>query len=521
MFHAKIERRTASAASAPPEKRAWWQTRTAAFLLILAAVIPLLYPANLPLVDLPGHMARYRVELDLHRSADLQRYFTFHWALIGNLGVDMLVIPLSKLFGLELATKLIALTIPALTVAGFLAIAAQVHERVPATALFALPLAYSQPMNFGFVNYTLSMALALLAFAWWLSLTSRGRLRSRALVFTPLSVLLFFVHAYGWAFFCILAFTSELVRARPERGAWMRPITLSIRNCLPLALPIALMAFWRAGSQIPTFLHWSPLNVKTFWLIGVFRYNNQAVETGLAFLLFCAFPILVVRLRAKPSAFMLATAGSLLAAFLALPWVVFGSAFADMRLAPYVLAIAILAFGASAASARTANRIAIAACLLYAGFLAGRTVQFGKTANDQQHQLAALAHIPQGARVVSLVGSDCRNIWDIPINSHLGSYVTIRRNGFSNDQWLTPGANLLGLRGDDTRYFVADPSEMVFPSGCVERPFPSVNKAIRRIPANAADYLWLIDIRPDDRRVLAGWRPIWQYKDSALYRRAA
>ena len=99
--------------------------------------------------------------------------------------------------------------------------------------------------------------------------------------------------------------------------------------------------------------------------------------------------------------------------------------------------------------------------------------------------------------------------------------MTTRRDGFSNDQWLTPGANLLGLRGDRSGYFVMDPSEMVFPKGCVERPFPTVNRAIGRIPAGAADYLWLIDIQPDDPRVLAGWRPIWRDRDSALYRRAA
>ena len=522
MFHAKIERRAANPAdSILTGPRAWWQTRAAAHLFILAAAVPLLYPANLPLVDLPGHMARYRVELDLHHSADLQRYFTFNWALIGNLGVDLLVIPLSKLLGLELATKLIALTIPALTVAGFLAVAGAVHGRVPATALFALPLAYSQPMNFGFLNYALSMALALLAFAWWLKLTAHRRLRSRAVIFTPLSVILYFVHAYGWAFFCVLAFMSELFRARPTHRAWLQPLRNAVGNCLPLAVPFALMAFWRTGSQVPAFLHWSPPNVKAFWLSGIFRYNNQAIEMALAFLFLCAFPIIVVRLKAKASPFMLATAASMFAAFLALPWVVFGSAFADMRLAPYVVAIAILGFGACTATSRTANRIAIAACLLYAGFLAGRTIQFAQTANNQQRQLTALAHIPKGARVISLVGSDCNNVWDLPINSHLGSYVTTRRDGSSNDQWLTPGANLLGLRGDATRYFAADPSEMVFPNGCAERPFPTVNRAIPRIPVNAADYLWLIDIQPDDPRVLAGWRPVWRYEDSALYRRAA
>src|SRR5919112_594789 len=64
---------------------------------ILAAAIPLLYPAIPPLVDLLGHMGRYRVELDLSHSPWLSHYYGFQWAAIGNLGVDLLVMPLGRL----------------------------------------------------------------------------------------------------------------------------------------------------------------------------------------------------------------------------------------------------------------------------------------------------------------------------------------------------------------------------------------------------------------------------------------
>ena len=53
-------------------------------------------------------MGRYRVQLDLASSPWLKDYYGFHWAAIGNLGVDILVIPLSKLFGLELAVVVVA-----------------------------------------------------------------------------------------------------------------------------------------------------------------------------------------------------------------------------------------------------------------------------------------------------------------------------------------------------------------------------------------------------------------------------
>jgi hypothetical protein len=40
----------------------WWQTRWFVALCTLIAIIPLLWPQIPPLVDLPGHMGRYRVQ---------------------------------------------------------------------------------------------------------------------------------------------------------------------------------------------------------------------------------------------------------------------------------------------------------------------------------------------------------------------------------------------------------------------------------------------------------------------------
>src|SRR5258708_8459426 len=90
----------------------WWETRLFLALVVMATMVPLIYPGVPPLVDLFGHMGRYRVELDLRHSPFLQLYYDYHWAAIGNLGVDLLVIPLGRLIGLELAVKLIVLSIP-------------------------------------------------------------------------------------------------------------------------------------------------------------------------------------------------------------------------------------------------------------------------------------------------------------------------------------------------------------------------------------------------------------------------
>lgn len=45
------------------EKLHWWQTQGFVVAVALASMIPLLWPEIPPLVDLPGHMGRYRVQL--------------------------------------------------------------------------------------------------------------------------------------------------------------------------------------------------------------------------------------------------------------------------------------------------------------------------------------------------------------------------------------------------------------------------------------------------------------------------
>ena len=180
---------------------------------MLLTAVPLVWPNVAPLVDLPGHIGRYRVQLELATSPELQQYYSFQWQLIGNLGVDLLVQLFAPIFGLEPTVKVIVLMIPgADRRRGLLWIAHEVHGRIPPTALFAVPFAYNFPFLFGFVNFALAMALAMLAFALWLRLGRLDRTGLRAILFVPISLVLWVCHAFGWGTLGVLAFSAELVR---------------------------------------------------------------------------------------------------------------------------------------------------------------------------------------------------------------------------------------------------------------------------------------------------------------------
>ena len=205
-------------ASAAP-RRTWWIGPGFVWVCILLSTVPLLWPAIPPLVDVPGHIGRYHVAIDLWRSADLQRHWDYHWAPIGNLGVDLLVIPLAKWVGVELATKLITVAIPPLFVAGLIRLSHAATGTLSPSAALAFPLAYGYPFQFGFVNFMLAAALALHALASWIRLADRPALR--AMIFIPVSCLLWVAHSFGWGLFGLLAFTAEVMRLRSH--GWLRP----------------------------------------------------------------------------------------------------------------------------------------------------------------------------------------------------------------------------------------------------------------------------------------------------------
>ena len=54
----------------------WWSTRAFAYAMIFIAAIPLLLPTIPPLVDLPGHMGRYAIQMAPPNS-ELHRWFEF------------------------------------------------------------------------------------------------------------------------------------------------------------------------------------------------------------------------------------------------------------------------------------------------------------------------------------------------------------------------------------------------------------------------------------------------------------
>jgi hypothetical protein len=137
-------------------------------------------------------------------------------------------------------------------------------------------------------------------------------------------------------------------------------------------------------------------------------------------------------------------------------------------------------------------------------------------AREQESILAALDRLPRGTRLAALVGQDCRDKWQQQRHAHLASMITVRRHGFSNDQWPSSGINPLERRYRPPNNFEGDPSELTQPEAC--KLSWTVDEALAELPRGSFDFVLLIGTERPATARLAGVTPVWRDPLASLYR---
>jgi hypothetical protein len=286
-----------------------------------------------------------------------------------------------------------------------------------------------------------------------------------------------------------------------------------------MALPILVMLIWRSETHGGQTIDWFDWKVKWRWVYSALRDRWKEFDIGSLIVAGLVFGYALVSRRLTLSRNLAFSAIVLAAFFVIIPRIVFGSAYADMRLVPYLMAVALLAIRFRSLDARkTANVLAVLGLLFFGTRTAANTISLGMAGMDQNAKLRAIDLMPRGARVITLTGMTCTEYWPLLRNSHLGAMVIVRRDGFSNDQWLLEGVNLLDLKYRAAGYFAADPSQLVRPNHCIDRLHRTIDQSLSALPRNDFDYVWLIDVPPYDPRLVAGLQPVWRGPGSVLYR---
>ena len=483
-------------------------------MLALLAAVPLLWPAVPPLTDLPGHIGGFRIMAEAGQGS-LAQHYRVVWSLIGNVGVDALVLTLAPLLGLEPATKLVVMAIPMLTVAAMLWLSREAHGKCQPSVLFALPLAYAAPFQFGFVNFSLSVALAIAGLALCLRLARQSPSWLRPALFVPIAGVVWLCHSFGWAMLGLFTAGAEWAIQRGKGRSWWRAGLHVAIMCAPMVLPVILFMALGARSSVGGTGDWFDLRLKLLWALSVLRERWQLYDIlsagALFFLVATAWR--ARRLSFAPVLAVPALCGA--AAFVLLPAFLAGASYVDMRVLPVTLALALIAIRVDPGDALLANRLAMAGLLFFILRLVTSTVAFALFAQGQAAASRAIAALPEGAAVLVLVNEPAADNWDNPRLGHIAGLAVARRRVFSNEQWTLPGQQLIRARHPDAAPFEGDPSQLVYPKTVTGG--TDFDQAIATFDRRTFGFVWTIGF-PAGRARRPDLAPIWHDDHSAVYR---
>ncbi len=416
-----------------------------AVLMIVLLALPLAAFRYLPLEDLPNHEARLWLESSLSDTPELAQYYLIGWRPSPALGLDLATAPTSRLFGTDIAVRIFLISTIILLAAGLLLINRALARRAsicagnwPLWPLTGLLFFYNKVLSYGFISFLGTAAAGLVVIA--LALNWRGRRepwRYAILVVCAFALLLGHGHAYACTGLAVAA--AEIGAQRRERaspGKLVIGVGLAI---LPFALAFALFLLLPGHYATGLSAQYN-LRLKVHSLGSLFLLYNTQAETwltpaaGAAFILAWWRKWLVVPSETRWMG------AALIAAWLALPFSLAGSDYADYRV-PIVITWIVIA-GSIVPGLGRRRSLWPGAILLALTSAETANVAYRWSVFQPAYAMVdtAFNHVPAGARVLTV----SNNIFTldrstIPPLLHAPMRSVWRRHAFVSGLFLNGG----------------------------------------------------------------------------------
>jgi hypothetical protein len=200
-----------SIAAAVPAPSASSQRLTvfAVLAIFLASLAPVLSVPVFPMVDFYDHLSRYFVLSRLPGDSFLSQNYQAAWAVLPNIGLDVLGVGLMRLFSPLASAHFIVVAIFTTQYFGVLFFNCQLTGRISLlTAILAAPLLYSFIFTWGFANFLLGLGLVFWAAGAWIALRRRPLIACA--VGVAFGVLIFLTHGVAFALYGLLVGALEV-----------------------------------------------------------------------------------------------------------------------------------------------------------------------------------------------------------------------------------------------------------------------------------------------------------------------
>jgi len=172
-------------------------------LLCLTLLAPLTLVDVPPLLDYPNHLARAVVLASAGTDPILSSMYRPHWAIIPDLGIDLVLPPLLHMLPIHWAGRIVVGLTLLLPVVGAVAYSRSNFGVWSAWPLASALVAYNATFLLGFLNFVAGIGMALLFGAAWIAWRDRYP-KLVAIIANVGTIALFFCHLMGLLFFCVL-----------------------------------------------------------------------------------------------------------------------------------------------------------------------------------------------------------------------------------------------------------------------------------------------------------------------------
>jgi hypothetical protein len=240
-------------------------------VLFVVACIPIFCFSVLPLGDTVNHATRAYILNNLAAEPDLQKYYAIHWDLFSFQSTDLLLPPLARWLGLDIAARLFVVVTFALLIAGTTAVHRMLFGWVGVWPAAVFLFLYNFALVSGQISYLFSTGCSLLLFAAWIA-TERWPRAIRLPLFAAASFGLMLCHFFAFAAYGLLVMGFALGQALRARTLGEK-LRLLLEAGMPF-IPSAIGFLLSFGNTISGPTSWGEILNKTIaLLIGTLNYG--------------------------------------------------------------------------------------------------------------------------------------------------------------------------------------------------------------------------------------------------------
>ncbi|WP_428484046.1 hypothetical protein [Rhodopila sp.] len=430
----------------------------------MICIIPLLLTAHLPLVDLPGHLARQYVIRDWSSSPDLQRFYYIHWALVPNLALEIFVLVARQVVSIDMAVRAFCISTMLLLFLGTRLVNRELGSGQTRIYRLAPLLCYGGPFQYGFLSYCFGVGLALLFFGFYLRLRSQPLARL-ATTLVPLGVALLLCHLAAFGLFAIAIGCCELNHGYIAAGGVTRrlPRELLKRQLRPVCclLPVFLIFLGfspRNGDGAADHaISFSTLHDKARSFASIMLFSSPKLEVTLLALAMAGLAAALLSRTIRLHAIAATIVAMLLIVWLLLPATAYGTALIDYRL-PWAISFFLLV---GLLPGLRHQRLLVPFGLYFGALTLGRIAMIATFWLSWEPTLTALDHalsgLPVGARLMVVEGRlPGGGFFRQPTLTRFASYAVARRQAFDPGIFANMSGQILFFQPHFTKLWQQD-----------------------------------------------------------------